>query len=248
MTVPLWNKIRKCFYFSTKDSRQKSSKSNEREGNGFYRHIQRYAENIVVGGWDDDRQIGENPTSKNKHDEAVIHPPQNLQLDPSSLLSYSAYYAHSVSVTRSGSLIGVGYNSDGRISGSLEKTGISRFKEFSMNDSSGCQLAPVSAVCTDNGTLYMFTKSCGSGRQLVFSDYGINGGTPVFLDIGSHEPVSLFGGCTHAAAICTDGEVIFINRDSVTNSPSSIIDAVSCLLYTSPSPRDPKTSRMPSSA
>ena len=227
MTVPLWNKVRKCFYFSMRESRQKSSKpSNKREGNGFYRHTQRCAENIVVGGRDDYSQIGENPTSKSNND-AVIHPPQNLQLDPSSLLSYSAYFMHSVSVTRSGSLIGVGYNNDGRISGSLEKTGISRFKEFSMNDSSGRPLAPVSAVCTDYGTLYMFTKSCGSGRQLVFCDYGINGGTPVFLDIGSKEPVSLFGGYCHAAAICTDGEVIFINRDSVANSPSSRIDAVS---------------------
>ena len=96
-----------------------------------------------------------------------------------------------------------------------------------MNDSSGWPLAPVSAVCTESGTLYMFTKSCGSGRQLAYCDNGINGGTPVFLDIGSHEPVSLFGGYTHAAAICADGEVIFINRDSVRNSPSSRVDAVS---------------------
>ena len=58
MTVPLWNKIRKCFTFSMKEPEQKPSKSNEREGNGFYRHIQikQYAENIVVGGCDDNHQ------------------------------------------------------------------------------------------------------------------------------------------------------------------------------------------------
>ena len=226
MTVPLWDKIKKCFYFSMRESRQASSKPpTKREGNGFYRHIQRYAENIVVGGYDEYRQIGENPTKKNG--STVIHPPQNLQLDPSSLLSYSAYYMHSASVTRSGSLIGVGCNSDGRISSSLAKTVISQFSEFSMKDSSGRPLAPVSAVCTECGTLYMLTKSCGSGRQLVFCDSGINSGTPVFLDIGNKEPVSLFGGYSHAAAICADGEVIFVNRDSVRNSPSSRIDAVS---------------------
>ena len=96
-----------------------------------------------------------------------------------------------------------------------------------MNDSSGWPLAPVSAVCTESGTLYMFTKSCGSGRQLAYLNSEINEGTPVFLDIGSHKPVSLFGGCSHAAAICNDGEVIFINRDSVADSPLSRIDAVS---------------------
>ena len=56
----------------------------------------------------------------------------------------------------------------------------------------------------------MFTKSDGRGRQLVYCDYGINEGAPVFLDIDNHEPVSHFGDRTRAAAICTDGEVIFI--------------------------------------
>ena len=158
MTVSLWDKIRKCFYFCMKESQQKSSKTNEREGNGFYRHIQQYAENVVVGGYDEDHQIGENPNGKNKSGNQVINPPQKLQLDPSSLLSHSAYGRHSVSVTRSGSLIGAGKNNDSGISGSLEKTVISRFTEFSMNDSSGRPLAPVSAVCTHNGPLYKFSK------------------------------------------------------------------------------------------
>ena len=165
-------------------------------------------------------------TIKDKYNVAFISPPQNLQLDPSSLLSCSACFEHAVSVTRSGSLIGAGCNDDGRISGSLEKKVISQFSEISMNDSSGRPLAPVSAVCTRYGTLCMFTKSCGCGRQLAFCDNEINGGTPVFLDIGSKEPVSLFGGNNHAAAICTDGEVIIINRHSVANSPSSRIDTV----------------------
>ena len=63
-----------------KESLQESPKSNEREGNGFYRHTQRYAENIVVGGYDEYYQIGENPTRKNQYNYTVIHPPQNLQL------------------------------------------------------------------------------------------------------------------------------------------------------------------------
>ena len=38
------------------------------------------------------------------------------------------------------------------------------------------------------------------------------------------------------------------NNISVLNTPGTIDSDYSCLLYTSPSPRDPKTSRMPSSA
>ena len=68
----------------------------------------------------------------------------------------------------SGSLIGVGYNNDGRIKNSLTKTVTSQFSEISMNDSSSRQLAPVSAVCTIGDTLYMFTKSCGTWRQLFY--------------------------------------------------------------------------------
>ena len=96
-----------------------------------------------------------------------------------------------------------------------------------MNDGNGRQLVPVSAVCTTCDTLYMFTKSCSGGRQLVFCDNGINGGTPVFLDIGGHEPVSLFGGNKHSASICSDGEVIFINRNSDIKVPSSQIPSSS---------------------
>lgn len=39
--------------------------------------------------------------------------------------------------------------------------------------------------------------------------------------------MSLFGGFSHSAAICSEGEIIFINRNSVRNSPNSPITAVS---------------------
>ena len=55
MTASLWNKIKKCFYFNMKTSHQKSSESNKRDGNGFYRHRIHYAKSVVVGGWDEYR-------------------------------------------------------------------------------------------------------------------------------------------------------------------------------------------------
>ena len=45
-----------------------------------------------------------------------------------------------------------------------------------------------------------------NGRQLIFCDQDINGGSPVFLDIGDHYPVALFGGHSHSASICSEGE------------------------------------------
>ena len=75
--------------------------------------------------------------------------------------------------------------------------------------------------------LYMFSKSSGNKRQLVLCDIYINGGNPVFLDIGNHHPMSLFGGSLHSAVIGSKGEVIFINGYSFLNSPNSPIAAVS---------------------
>ena len=73
----------------------------------------------------------------------------------------------------------------------------------------------------------MFSKSNGNGRQLVYCDCYINAGNPVFLDIGNQQPIALFGGYSHAAAISNEGEIIFINRHSIRKSPESRIEAVS---------------------
>lgn len=67
----------------------------------------------------------------------------------------------------------------------------------------------------------MLAKSDWSGWQLVFHI----GSREVFLDIGDDEPVALFGGYQNAAAICEEGEVIFINRETAINSPESRIEA-----------------------
>ena len=209
MSGLLWNKLSKCLLNQTERKRKTTTTT------------------IIVGGDDEYNQLGEKPNNKNEDGTPVISPPLNLSLDSSSLLSYSVYCDHSVLVTRGGSLLGIGDNSDGRISSSLTKTEISQFTEFSIKDDSGRQLAPISAVCSQCGTLYMFSKISGDGRQLVYCDKDIKGGDPVFLDIGDEEPVSLFGGCLYAAAISDKGEVIFINRYAVKNSPNSRIAAVS---------------------
>ena len=126
-----------------------------------------YTHTMMVGGYDGYNLLGEKP-NKNYNDDPYIHPSQKSSIDPSSLLSFSTYCNHSVQVTRSGKLLGIGYNSDGRISDSLPKTEITEFTEFSIRDVNGHQLDPISAVCSYYGTLYMF--SSGSRRQLVLCD------------------------------------------------------------------------------
>lgn len=140
--------------------------------NGHKSDNKQYTQYIIVGGLDDYNQLGEKPNNKNR--SQIIHPPVKLPLDPSSFLSYAVYGDHSVLVTSDGSLKGVGYNSDGRISATLQKTKIKDFTNFCIKDGSGRQLAAVSAVCCQYGTLYMFSKSSGNERQLVLCDCKIN--------------------------------------------------------------------------
>lgn len=152
---------------------------------------------IIVGGDDIYNLLG-------KFGKPVIFPPLNSSLDSSSLLSYSVYFDHTVLVTRGGSLLGIGHNNDGQISSSLMKTKISQFTEFSIKDSS--LRYQLSAVLIALFTC--FQKSVAMESSLSTA---IKGGDRVFLDIGDVEPISLFGGCFHAAAISDKDEIIFIN-------------------------------------
>ena len=162
----------------------------------------RYTQSIIVGGYNKYNQLGVKSNNKNRGGNPSIHPPLLLSIDHSSLLSYSIYGCHSVIVMSDGSLKGVGCNSDGRISSTLQKKIIKNFTDFSIKDDRGRQLAAISAICCANGTLYMFSKSSGNERQLVLCDSEINREEPVFLDIGNHHKLSLFSGYPHSAAIC----------------------------------------------
>lgn len=174
-----------------------------------------YAQTVVVCGFNGYNQLG------TKFNNNYKDPPKKFPLDSSSYLCYSVYDRHAVNITNDNSLLGCGDNSPIRISTSFSKTGITQFSEFCIRDSSGNKLDPFSVVCCFNGTVYMFNKSCGYGRQLVLCDCNINDWKEVFLDTGDQELVALFGGCLHAAAINNKGEVIFINCSSIKNSPSS---------------------------
>lgn len=181
---------------------------------------------IIVAGNNRYNILCEKTNNKDEFDTPITSPPLNSSIDSSSLLSYSFYSYFSVLVTRGGSLLGIGNNSNGIISSSLEKTEITQLTEFLIKDENGTKLTPISVVCSSFGTLYMFSKSNGNGKQLVYCSDS-NGGDPVFLDIGDEEPVALFGGCSHCAVITDKGEVIFINYIAVKDSPNSRLVAIS---------------------
>lgn len=73
-------------------------------------------QSIIVGGFDEENQIGENKNNYGQNDDSIISPPLNLFIDPSSILSFSVYSKHSVLVTNDGKLKGTGDNSFNRIS------------------------------------------------------------------------------------------------------------------------------------
>ena len=189
--------------------------------------IKKQEQAIILAGIDINNMLGNKPNNKNKDGKPIISPPLRVPIDPFSLLSFSIYNEHSVLLTSDGSIMGIGDNRNGQIYSFIKKANYDHLIKFCIKDRSGNQLDPVSAVCCYSGTLYMLSKKKGSERQLVICDSYINRGNPVFLDIGNHHPVTLFGGCSNSAAICSKGEIIFISLNSVMNSPKAKIESVS---------------------
>lgn len=176
---------------------KKKLKKDESDSNKIENKQRIYS--IIVGGNNNYNQLGQNSNNTNYSKDRIISPPMKIPIDTSSILSFSVYGDHSVLVMNDGSLKGVG-NISGGMGFSLCPGFYNQFTDFWIKDERGHQLIPLSAVCTFYGAL--------------------------FLDIGNHEPVSLYGGYFNAAAICTEGEIIFINRYSFKNSPLSSIEAV----------------------
>ena len=211
-----------------KNEKCKQSKQKLDEYKREMNKTKHYTKSILVCGLDDYDQLGVK-TNKEVNDTWSIYPPMNLSIDPASILSFSVYIYHSVIVMNDGSLKGIGENSEGQINPELQRSIIDKFTDFCIKDSNNHRLDAVSAVCYTYGTLYMVSKSGSHNneRQLVLCDCSINNGNPVFLDIGKHQPVSLFGGIDLLAAIGSEGEVIFIDHFWIKKSPNSPIEVVS---------------------
>lgn len=166
---------------------------------------------IKVCGTNEFHQLGVTSNTKNDDDDDSVSPPVELQLDPSSILSFSSYNDHTVIITCDGVLHAIGNNEDGRIGGTLPKETLEKFTEYSIADKDGRTLVPVSAVCGFLYTLYLLTNPESKDQpQLVYLYADSPSNAPLFLNIGNRQPVSLFGGYENSAAIDSQGAIIFI--------------------------------------
>lgn len=174
------------------------------------------SQSVIVCGYNEYNQLGEK--TNNKHKRHSISPPVKSSIDFSSLLSYSISLDHSVIVTKNGSIKGIGNNQEGTIMQSLPKNTISQFTEFSIKDEKGNILSPISALCFPRGTLYLLSN--GDKNRLFLN---LNDGYSLFLNIGDRNPVAIFNGYFHLAAIGSEGEVIFIDVQTVMKSSDSLL-------------------------
>ena len=169
----------------------------------------------------------ENANSESEEGSPIVNPPLDSILDTSSYLSFSFYNSRGVIISNENLLLAFGSNEDGRISSACPKIEMNHLTEFTIKSRNGHSLLPISAVCCTFGTLYLFSKNNRRhSMQLVYCDKKINEGTPIYLDIGNSNPLALFGGDHNMAAICSEGEIIFINRDFLIKSPEAKIEVV----------------------
>lgn len=180
---------------------------------------------LELCGYNEFFQLGEESNNQSTYKTPTISPSLQSHLDISTILSYSALGNHSIFITSENKLYAIGDNSDNRISGFLPKKVLNQYTEFNIKDADGHILTPVSLVCGKFFTLYMLSiPGIENKFQLALSYKNINSEFPLFLSIDGRLPVSLFGGYFNAAAIDSEGGVIFVNFRKVMTSPTAKIE------------------------
>ena len=158
--------------------------------------------------------ISETPRDKGQYEYQIVYPPMPSKFTVSSISSYSTYYNKTIIVTKDGLSYIIGDNTKYQISYSFANKIFDQFTpfEFRSKDNSPCNI--LSAVCGTNYILYLVTElENNTKNQLAFSHTKINNQSfPIFLNIGSFNPVSLFGGDSDCAAIDSNGSIIYINE------------------------------------
>lgn len=177
---------------------------------------------MKVCGENNCKQLGVNSNSTGDYKGLWVSPPLNSPIDVNSIISISVYSAHSILITNDGRAFGYGYNGDGRILGSLPHDTIGK-TEIEIHDSEGNKCKFISAVCGDTYTLYLVSSEITQNNQLVYiHDYG----KQLYLNIGDHNPIKLFGGNKTSAAISDNGSIFIINSEKMHNTSSNEIFAI----------------------
>lgn len=179
-----------------------------------------------VCGLNQNSQLGEKSNKMSIGDIPIISPLVKSRQDVSSFLSYSIYTDHAVFISKSGVIEAIGDNTEGQISGSLPKEILREFTQFEIKDSNDVTWIPISVVCGYSYTLYLLTNPEILGKtKLAYSYKGTQDPYPTFLNIKHAIPVSLYGGYSNAAAIDTDGSIIFV-PESTSTYPESLIESI----------------------
>lgn len=176
-------------------------------------------------GYNEFFQLNEKSNNQSTYKTPVVSPYLQSQLDISTILSYSIFGNHSIKITQDNRIYAIGDNRDNQISESLPKEVFNQYTEFTIQDPKGRTCSPISSICGKFFTLSLVTNPDHENHfQLVLSYKGINRNSPLFLNIGDRNPISLFGGYFNAAAIDSEGAILFVNYRKVNISPSQKIE------------------------
>ncbi|KAK8892675.1 E3 ISG15--protein ligase herc5 [Tritrichomonas musculus] len=183
---------------------------------------------IRLCGYNEFHQLGEDSNNQSTYKTPVVCPSIQSNLNVSSIISYYVYGSHSIIITRNGIIYAIGDNRDGRIICSLPKEILDHYTEFTIKDIEGCTYVPISAVCGKFFTLYLVSNpNSRDRRQLVLSYKNIQQSSPLFLNIGDFNPTAIYGGYFNAAAVDSEGSIIFIDFKKIQFSQTAKIDSKS---------------------
>lgn len=162
--------------------------------------------------------------NRDSYGNGIIFPPQVLKNN--SFLSCSFYSMHTAIITHEGLLQVIGNNKDCTISSSLPKEVLKQLTDLPLKDNDGLPLFPISVVCGFNYTLLLVSNGSDDSNRLAFFSKKTQTQNPLFVSIGNHNPVSLFGGRFNAASIDAEGGIIFITESLLKTSTGEAFRAV----------------------
>lgn len=144
----------------------------------------------------------------------IVCPPAKSNIDASNLSSFSVYSFHSVYITKDGIIKAIGSNKGNKIAGDLPAE-LTKYTEIQIKDKEGNVCPPVSAVCGSSYTLYLVSNPLNKEKhRLAYSSMNIPDEHPVIVNIGSHDPIAVYGGEKHSAAIDSEGQIIVMPNDN----------------------------------
>ena len=167
---------------------------------------------IRVAGYNRYNQLIVQSNNRGEDNFPCVNPPMNAPLNTSDLLSFSIYSYHAVWITKDGKACASGSN-DGQIWPTLPREILNQHT-FEVTDQNNHPLKLHSAVCGDSYTLYMSEADHSSQSQLIYVHRDRKNESPLYVNLGSHVPVSLFGGKENACAIDKNGEIIMV-KDNI---------------------------------